>query len=229
MQIRDFPVDSSVLGKKKGCKLHCNMSHSKEYVIGVDVGGTNTDAAILHGNEVIVAAKRPTTDDRTSGIVSAIRAALESLPDHDQSQRALVLASVALVSIGTTHFVNAVLEKNTSKLARVAVIRLCGCASRAIPPFEDFPEDLSAIICGGVYLVSGGLEYNGKEISPVDEAELREIVRGMRERDPAMKNVVISGVFSPQDDPEVGQEARAAAIVKAEWSELSCTLSHGVG
>ncbi len=203
------------------------MSHDDVYVIGVDVGGTNTDAVILRGNSVIAAAKRPTTDDKTSGIVNAIRAALDGLPD--QSRRAEVLASVARVSIGTTHFVNAVLERDTKKLARVAVIRLCGSASRAIPPFADFPEDLRKIISGGVHLVSGGLEYSGQEISPVVEAELRECVREMRQRDPEMRNVVISGVFAPRDDPETGQESRAARIVLDEYPTLSCTLSHGVG
>ncbi len=43
------------------------------YRIGVDVGGTNTDAAILGaGNEVIGYAKAPTSSDVISGIKEAI-------------------------------------------------------------------------------------------------------------------------------------------------------------
>ena len=38
------------------------------YVIGVDVGGTNTDAVVLAGSTVIASAKRPTSQDKTSGV-----------------------------------------------------------------------------------------------------------------------------------------------------------------
>ena len=109
------------------------------YVIGVDVGGTNTDAVVLCGRTVIAAAKRPTTQDKTSGIVNAISAALESLSEE---LREKVLAHMvktegkgtakARVSIGTTHFTNAVAERDRTRLARVAVIRLCGSASREV-------------------------------------------------------------------------------------------------
>ena len=91
------------------------------YVIGVDVGGTNTDAVVLAGSAVIAAAKSPTTEDKTSGVVSAIRAALESLSEQ---KRAEVVAHVARVSIGTTHFVNAVLERNRCFVHAVTIVDL---------------------------------------------------------------------------------------------------------
>ena len=36
--------------------------------IGIDVGGTNTDAVLMDGDEVVRAVKTPTTADVTSGI-----------------------------------------------------------------------------------------------------------------------------------------------------------------
>ena len=48
-------------------------------VIGVDVGGTNTDAVILSGNDVKGKAKVPTTKDVTTGVTNAVIAALK---DH---------------------------------------------------------------------------------------------------------------------------------------------------
>ena len=205
------------------------------YVIGVDVGGTNTDAVVLCGRTVIAAAKRPTTQDKTSGIVNAISAALESLSEE---LREKVLAHMvktggkgtakARVSIGTTHFTNAVAERDRTRLARVAVILLCGSASRALPPYSDFPQDLLGIIYGGAYMVSGGLQYNGESISPVDEGELRATVREILRQDPPVRNVVISGIFAPRDDNLEGQEARAAKIVQKECADISCTLSHKV-
>ena len=40
--------------------------------IGIDVGGTNTDAVLLDGGTVVASAKTATTGDVTSGIRSAL-------------------------------------------------------------------------------------------------------------------------------------------------------------
>ena len=42
------------------------------YRIGIDVGGTNTDAVIMRGREVLAAVKTPTTADVGSGIQTAL-------------------------------------------------------------------------------------------------------------------------------------------------------------
>ena len=66
--------------------------------IGIDVGGTNTDAVLLDGDKVVFAVKRPTTKDVTSGILDALKALRA-----DPAARGPVDAVV----IGTTHFINA--------------------------------------------------------------------------------------------------------------------------
>lgn len=45
--------------------------------LGIDVGGTNTDAALIAGDTVLAWAKRPTTSDIGSGIMAASTAVLE--------------------------------------------------------------------------------------------------------------------------------------------------------
>ena len=40
--------------------------------IGIDVGGTNTDAVLLEDGRVVHAVKTPTTADVTTGIVTAL-------------------------------------------------------------------------------------------------------------------------------------------------------------
>ena len=107
------------------------------YRIGVDVGGTNTDAAILdlkalndHGRGVLASHKASTTKDITSGVESAIRAVLQ---DSKVEQN-----RVLSVTIGTTHFTNALIEADARRLDRVAVVRLCGPLTRQIPPFLTF-------------------------------------------------------------------------------------------
>lgn len=199
------------------------------YVVGVDVGGTNTDTAILCGSKIVAKGKRPTTEDKTQGVVNSIRAALDHLCSGEQAvDRSKVLDSLSRVSIGTTHFTNAVNKRDGGSLKRVAVIRLCGCASRALPPFSDFPDELKEMIFGGAYMLSGGLEYDRKEISAVDEKEVRECVQQILKDDPPVRHVVISGVFAPCDDPCGRQEREVERIVKDECSQLSCTLSHEV-
>lgn len=83
-------------------------------------------------------------------------------------------SDVASVTIGTTvrrditngrpllteeqHFVNAVVERDAARLARVAVIRLCGPFSKHALPCIDWPADMRDLILGHHALVKGGLE-----------------------------------------------------------------------
>ena len=195
------------------------------FVIGVDVGGTNTDTVILQGTEIIVKSKTPTTEEKTSGVIKSIQTALDGLPEDKKSH---VLNHLARVSVGTTHFTNAVKKRDEKSLDRVAVIRLCGPASQALPPYADFPDELRDLVYGGVSMIGGGLEYNNKEISPVNPEEVKDCVREILNRNPTVRSVVISGVFSPCDDPCGKQEKDVERIIKEECPQLSCTLSHEV-
>ncbi len=51
--------------------------------------------------------------------------------------------SVLRVHIGTTHFVNAVVQKR--QLSPVAVLRLCGPTTASVPTYSDFPTDLKEV------------------------------------------------------------------------------------
>ena len=46
--------------------------------IGIDVGGTNTDAVLLEDARVVHAVKTPTTADVTSGVTDALRRLLDA-------------------------------------------------------------------------------------------------------------------------------------------------------
>ena len=46
------------------------------YRIGVDVGGTNTDAVIMQGDKILSGIKSPTTEDVMTGVVNAVEGAL---------------------------------------------------------------------------------------------------------------------------------------------------------
>jgi N-methylhydantoinase A/oxoprolinase/acetone carboxylase beta subunit len=182
--------------------------------IGIDVGGTNTDAVLVSGTQIAAKIKTPTTSDVTSGIVTAI----EHLLGSTDTGR----GSITAVMIGTTHFTNAIVERR--RLARTAVLRLGLPATQAVEPFEDWPDELRAAIGADAALVHGGNEFDGRELSALDEAELSAAVRELVSR--GVESVAVTAVFSPVT-PEM--ERRAAAAIEREAPELSITLSHEIG
>ncbi|KAA8650855.1 hypothetical protein EYZ11_004704 [Aspergillus tanneri] len=195
------------------------------YRIGVDVGGTNTDAVILDlrashttGRGVLASYKTPTTADITSGIEGAIRAVLEaSAVDQDR---------VLSVTIGTTHFINALVEADARRLDRVAVVRLCGPFTRQIPPFSDFPVGLRSILDGGVYYLDGGLEIDSREIATLDEVQIRTTAKDIVAS--GIRSVALIGVFSPLDHAGIHEE-RCKKILSQEAPELRVVCSHDIG
>src|SRR6266850_6053862 len=182
--------------------------------IGIDVGGTNTDAVLLDDGHLVHAVKTPTTADVTAGIV----AALSELARHPEIGRGMIDGVV----IGTTHFVNAVVQQRD--LSRVAAVRIGLPASASLPPFCDWPEDLAALVRGEVVMLEGGHEYDGRPIVPLDEAGMRDAARRIRAA--GITSVAIASVFSPLN---AECETRAAAILRQECPGAAVTLSHELG
>lgn len=181
--------------------------------IGIDVGGTNTDAVLMDGTRVVAATKTATTEDVTGGIVAAL---------GDLAGRSADLGRVKAVMIGTTHFINALVEAR--RLAPTAAIRLGLPATAALPPFTDWPQHLVDALQGHPYLCHGGVEFDGRPISPLDEAEIRDVARDIKTR--GLRSVAISSVFSPVSAED---EQRAAEIVATELPDVAISLSHEIG
>lgn len=182
--------------------------------IGIDVGGTNTDAVVMLGREVRAACKSPTTADVGSGIRAALTEVLR-LAEAKGSQ-------IGAVMIGTTHFTNAFVQARS--LARVGVIRLAAPATTSLPPFADWPPQLREVVAGPAQIVRGGYNYDGSQIAvPVKD----EIVAAAKLiRDARIRAVAISSVFAPVND---AQERLARDIVLQIIPDASITLSHELG
>ena len=180
--------------------------------IGVDVGGTNTDAVLMEGSHMAGAAKVPTTADVTSGIVGAVTELLKQSPG----------APIDAVMVGTTHFTNALLERRD--LAPTAVLRLCLPATQLLPPLVDWPDELKGAIGGHTFMVVGGNEFDGREISSLDRKGVRDAAREMVSR--GIRAAAVCGVFSPVDPRH---EDEAAAIIREETPDLRVCLSHENG
>ena len=184
------------------------------YRLGIDVGGTNTDAVVMKGKDVLAGIKAPTSEDVTTGVVEAMNGAIAKA-GIDRTQ-------VSNVMIGTTHFTNAVIERR--HLTPVAAIRLGLPATACLPPAVDWPEDLKSVVGEHGYLVKGGYEFDGREIAPLDEDELINIAREIQAN--GLKAAAITCVFGPIN-PEM--EIRAKAVLQEHCPGLPVVLSSDIG
>ena len=182
--------------------------------IGIDVGGTNTDAVLIDGDKITASIKVPTTQDVMSGVKAALAHVAAHIGDTPRPLDA--------VMIGTTHFTNAVVER--ARLERVAAIRIALPTGASLPPMCDWPEDLYRAVDPMIFMVHGGHEYDGSPLVPLREDEIREAA--MKIRDAGVTSVAISATFSPLTTE---CEDRAAEIVRSIIPEARITLSNSLG
>ncbi|KAK5088066.1 hypothetical protein LTR05_002282 [Lithohypha guttulata] len=195
------------------------------YRIGCDVGGTNTDAVLLDisrlsssSKGVLATHKTTTTPNVTDGIRTAIEKVLvKSGVDRDE---------VINVAIGTTHFVNAVVEGDARRLDRVACVRLCGPYTRSIPPFSDYPYALREIVEGPCFHLDGGLEVDGREIKPLSPDQVRETADAIYSA--GIRAVAIVGVFSALDHEGIHEE-RCRQLMLKSYPDLLIVTSNTIG
>lgn len=182
--------------------------------IGVDVGGTNTDAVVLDaGNTLVAKAKVATTPDVTGGIDHAVRAVL-SAPVN--------ATDVRHVMIGTTHATNAVLERRG--LRKVAVVRIGSPSTDAIRPLYGWPEDLRQAVSIGECIVNGGAELDGREIVAFDGSGMARFLGSLAE---PVEAVAITSVFAPVS---AEHELAAEQLVRRELGpHPHVSLSHEIG
>ena len=182
--------------------------------LGIDVGGTNTDAVVLDREDRLLAkAKVPTTPDVTGGIRAAI--------DRVVAAGEFDLSRITHVMLGTTHATNAVLQRRD--LRRVAVLRLGAPATFAVPPLSGWPEDLRGAISAGEAIVGGGIEFDGRDLSPFDADEAARFLGSVAGQ---ADGVAIVSVFAPVSER---QELEAAEVVKRELGDTHVSLSYEIG
>lgn len=198
---------------------------SSKLLIGIDVGGTNTDAVLIDplptlgdiNRGVIGFFKTPTTKDVTDGIMTSLKG-LSLRTKREKSE-------ISSVTIGTTHFINAIVERDTSKIDKVAVIRLVGPYSRELPPFSDFPPDLAQIIDGYKCCCQGGCRINQQEVTSVEPDEIEKVCKEIKKL--GISTIAVIGMFSPATKT---QEIQVQQIIKNKFPEwdVDIVLSHEI-
>jgi N-methylhydantoinase A/oxoprolinase/acetone carboxylase beta subunit len=183
--------------------------------IGIDVGGTNTDAVLISADTIVAGVKATTTEDVLTGVSNSLAALKDKVGGE-------ALTQADAVMIGTTHFTNAVIERK--HLNRVAAIRIALPAAASLEPAVDWPADLRASVDPAIFMVEGGHEYDGRPLVPLDEDALRQAARDIAKM--GIRSVAITALFSPLTS---ACETRAAEILAEECPDAAITLSHTLG
>jgi N-methylhydantoinase A/oxoprolinase/acetone carboxylase beta subunit len=184
------------------------------YRLGLDVGGTNTDAVLIDASrKVIAGTKAVTTPDVFGGIVAAVRD-LFALTGVNGRQ-------ISHAMLGTTHGTNAIIERKG--LVRVGLLRIGAPATLLVRPLLDWPDDLTFIV-EKAEIIRGGFEYDGREIAAFDAAGAREFFEQLRGK---VEAVSISCAFSTiRQDHELAAATIAQDVL---GSDIPVTISSEIG
>jgi len=182
--------------------------------IGVDVGGTHTDAVLMDENQLLATHKALTSHNIGQGVINAMADVLH--------QADVDAAAVKAVMIGTTQFTNAVIEGK--RLDAVGVLRICLPTSIDLDPLMDWPSPLLAAFDTVVTKVAGGVNFNGETYAALDETAVRQALLDFAQA--GVKAIAVSQVFAPV---RAEAELRVAEIAAQMLPGIPVTLSHSIG
>lgn len=129
-------------------------------LLGIDVGGTFTDAVVVSDGKLLAQAKAPTVNrDLLSGVLSAM----------DQALSGLDVGKLKRVALSTTIVTNAVVE---GKIDRVGLLLLPGPGM-----------DITALVPETPYFLSGYIDHRGRETAKPAEAEVAAACRRIKDTD----------------------------------------------
>lgn len=185
------------------------------YRLGIDVGGTNTDAVILDDQlNVIESTKAHTTEDIETGIYNAMKIVIDRSGINPNN--------ITHAMLGTTQCTNAIVERKN--LAKVGVIRLGYPATVSISPYTSWPSSMINALSGKFDILHGGAEYNGAPISEFDPQEVKRLLDKWQGQ---FESIAVIGVFS-SIKPE--QEQQVADLVKKAYGkDFPVSLSATIG
>ncbi|SLM27814.1 putative hydantoinase/oxoprolinase fusion protein (Hydantoin converting enzyme) [Desulfamplus magnetovallimortis] len=172
------------------------------YGLGIDAGGTYTDAVVydFQDKKIICKNKALTTKwDFSEGIdnaLSGLAAKLDYVPS---------LSIIELVSVSTTLATNSIVEGEGQKTGLI-IMNGNGMVPKGL--ISHSPR----------YNIKGYINISGKEIEPVDEDEIRTVVRQMTKRD-GVTAFAVSG-FAGSINP--AHELAVKKIVEEETGMTAC-------
>ncbi|HHU51596.1 MAG TPA: hydantoinase/oxoprolinase family protein [Firmicutes bacterium] len=177
------------------------------YIIGIDVGGTNTNACLLqideaHQGQVVKMAKTPTVHENLLFSTKQVLAEI--------SRDLTVQDWTALeIHLSTTLITNAIVEGKGDPVATIVSPGPGLCLADA-----GLSIPLSS--------VGGAIDHRGRETAPLDMDEIRNALRGADRQ--GAKVVAVVGKFSPRNPKH---ELAIEDLIKREFPEFyPPTLGH---
>ena len=176
------------------------------FILGVDTGGTYTDAVILEDEERVIAFSKALTthSDLSLGIGLAIQKAIK--------KKNTATEKISLVSLSTTLATNALVEGQGDRVALVMI------------GFQDSDLEKHSIfdaLKGDPFLViKGGHNYAGFEKSPLEKNKLSKWISGIK----GVSAYAVCSQFAVRN-PE--HELEAAEIIR-KLTDKPVSLSHQI-
>lgn len=194
------------------------------YRVGIDIGGTFTDFALLKGAEVVLHKNLSTPEDRSIGVMNG----LSTLATKEGLELSDFLARCDAIVHGTTVADNTLIEMNgavtgliTTEGFRDELEYRRGFKEdiwdvRLEPPRQITPRRRRLT-------VPERMLHDGSVHKPLDEQAVREACRRLKKQ--GVESVAISFLFSFVNP---AHERRAAEIVAEEMPGVPVSLSHQV-
>jgi len=163
-------------------------------IMGIDVGGTHTDAVLIEN--FLVKKKAKVITDNANIMASLLAAAQEILPRQN-------INNIKRIVLSTTISTNAIVQDNTDRVG-IVLQNGPGLSPQTLNPGKDS------------YFISGYVNHRGISMQPVNEGEIKAIGEYFRQEN--IHQIGIVGKFSTRNpQPELA----VAEILKNDIRHLS--------
>jgi N-methylhydantoinase A len=207
------------------------MASKAQYIIGVDTGGTFTDVVVLSNDGEVWTAKASTTpDDFSRGVMDAVAEAARTVGIETSE----LLGQTTLFKHGSTVATNALITRSgcqvgfittkgfedTTEIMR-AIGRVDGLSGDDIKHVTWVTKPEPFVPRERVLGVRERMDYQGKEIVPLNRADVMEVIRRLIEEDKveAIAVSLMHAWANPKHEEEIrALTAEADPHRKVYWS-----------
>jgi len=169
-------------------------------LVGIDVGGTTTDAVLVDGSQVAKTAYVPTDHDN---LLNCLLGALDELV------RGVETSKIERVVLSTTLITNMIAEGKTDPVALVL-----------IPGPGTNPKDYSL---GEAHILDGAIDYRGREIDKLKEPQIKDAAAQISSK--GFSRVAVVGKFCQRNH---AHEQKVGEIMASALPGAKIELGHRV-
>lgn len=168
-------------------------------IVGIDMGGTHIDGAIIKDGTIIKTIKNVTDrNDLFTTIWTALKDLIKDI-NKDEIER---------INLSTTISTNAIVEK---KISKVGMIVQSGPGRNY--DFNDLSDQ--------VHFVTGNIDHRGEIVSEISDREIIEIINGFK-----IANVESVGIVSKFSVRNPSHEKRIKEMIFKDYADV--TLGHSL-